>query len=147
MIPRPSASSPQALRRMQAARQRDTAPEIALRRILHANGMRFRVDLPVMSGVHRRADIVFKKAKLAVFVDGCFWHCCPIHRTFPKANAAWWADKLKTNRRRDAQTNRMLVNQGWHVERVWEHEAPVDAAARIIAALRARRTHSRQKIS
>jgi len=143
MKPRPPASSPQALRRMQAARQRDTVPEVAVRRILHAKGMRFRVDRAVISGVHRRADIVFTKAKLAVFVDGCFWHCCPIHRTFPKANAAWWADKLRTNRRRDAETNRMLAKQGWHVERVWEHESPGDAAARIIAALRACRTHSR----
>ena len=127
------------MRRMKAARQRDTAPEVALRKLLHSRGMRFSVDREVITGLRRRADIVFRKVKLAIFVDGCFWHSCPIHRTFPKANAAWWADKLRTNRRRDAQTNRLLLKQGWHVERVWEHEAPVHAAARIIAVLRARR--------
>src|SRR5438128_2624392 len=120
----PPASSPDALRRMRAARPRDTGPELAIRRALYAKGMRFRIDRPVLRGLRRRADIVFTKAKVVVFVDGCFWHCCPVHRTFPKANAAWWADKLRTNRRRDAETNWMLRKEGWHVERIWEHEPP-----------------------
>lgn len=134
---RPAASSPDALKRMQSARRRDTAPEIGLRRELHARGVRFRVDRAILPGA-RRADIVFARARVAVFVDGCFWHCCPTHRTFPKANAAWWADKLKTNRRRDLDTNRKLRKAGWHVERVWEHEPSVNAAKRIIAVLRPR---------
>ena len=143
MRKRPPASSPEALRRMQAARQRDTAPELALRRILHSEGLRFRVDYSVLPGLRRRADIVFTKARLAVFVDGCFWHACPTHRTFPKANARWWAEKLRTNRRRDGQTNRKLAREGWRVLRVWEHESAAEAAARIVATLRACRTPTR----
>jgi DNA mismatch endonuclease (patch repair protein) len=132
---------------MQAARRRDTVPELALRSMLHSKGMRFRVDCSVIPGFRRRADIVFTRAKVAVFVDGCFWHGCPIHRTFPKANAFWWAEKLKTNRRRDAQTNRMLVREGWSVVRVWEHESAAEAAARIITAVRACRTPTRRGIT
>jgi DNA mismatch endonuclease (patch repair protein) len=94
--------------------------------------------MPISAGVRRRADILFSGAKVAVFVDGCFWHCCPLHRTFPKANAAWWAEKLRTNRNRDQDTNRRLRKAGWHVERVWEHELPSEAAARIVAAVRRR---------
>lgn len=135
---RPLPSSPAALKRMQAARRRDTEPEISLRRYLHASGLRFRVDLPILPRMRRRADILFSKAQVAVFVDGCFWHCCPLHRTFPKANAAWWAEKLRTNRDRDRDTNRRLRKAGWHVERVWEHELPSEAAARIAAAVRQR---------
>jgi DNA mismatch endonuclease (patch repair protein) len=94
--------------------------------------------MPILPDVRRRADIIFPGAKVAVFVDGCFWHCCPLHRTLPRANAAWWAEKLRTNRRRDLDTNRRLRKAGWHVERVWEHELPSEAAARIIAAVRRR---------
>ena len=137
MTVRPRASSVDALRRMKAARRRDTAPEIALRRALHAQGLRFRIDHAVLAGA-RRADIVFASAKTAVFVDGCFWHCCPKHRSFPKANAAWWAEKLRMNRRRDLDTNRQLRKAGWHVERVWEHESALKAATRIIAVIQTR---------
>lgn len=137
MTRRPPASSKDALKRMQSARRRDTGPEIALRRVLHAHGFRFRIDRPILSS-NRRADIVFTRARVAVFIDGCFWHCCPIHGTFPKANAAWWADKLKTNHLRDLDTNRKLRKGGWHVERVWEHEAPLKAAARIMGAVQSR---------
>ena len=129
---------------MQVTRRRDTAAEIAIRRALHAGGLRFRVDRPVLPGMRRRADIVFVTAKVAVFVDGCFWHCCPIHRTHPRANAKWWAAKLEANRRRDGDTNRQLRKAGWMVTRVWEHEAPEDAAARIIKlVLQRRRSHVR----
>lgn len=135
---RPLPSSQAALKRMQAARRRDTAPEVSLRRCLHASGLRFRIDRPIVPGMRRRADILFSGAKVAVFVDGCFWHCCPVHRTFPKANAAWWGEKLRANRNRDHDTNRRLRKAGWHVERVWEHERPSEAAARISAAVRRR---------
>jgi DNA mismatch endonuclease, patch repair protein len=144
MAKRPPASSPKALKRMLSTRRRDTDAEVALRRLLHAAGLRFRVDRPVIRGIRRRADIVFASAKVAVFVDGCFWHCCPRHRTFPKANAEWWAEKLRTNLRRDRDTDRQLRNAGWRVERVWEHERAAEAAARIALVIRARlrRFHS-----
>lgn len=109
-----------------------------LRKLLHARGLRFRVDRPVLDGMRRRADIVFVSARVAVFVDGCFWHCCPRHKTFPKANAGWWAAKLAANRRRDAHTNRQLRKAGWLVERVWEHEEPAAAAVRIVKTVRDR---------
>lgn len=134
----PNASSPSALRRMQSTRQRDTAPELSLRRALHACGLRFRVNRAVMPG-SRRVDVVFGPAKVAVFVDGCFWHLCPLHRSFPKANARWWLEKLRMNHQRDLDTNRQLRKAGWHVERVWEHESIEKAARRIVAVVRCRR--------
>jgi DNA (cytosine-5)-methyltransferase 1 len=140
----PWASSPEALRRMLATRRRDTSAEVAVRRLLHARRLRFRVDRQVLPSSRRRADIVFVSAKVVVFIDGCFWHSCPLHRTKPKANAAWWAAKLRQNRRRDAETNRELRQAGWRVERVWEHEAPEVAAARIEETVRARLRHRRR---
>jgi DNA mismatch endonuclease (patch repair protein) len=132
---------------MQAARQRDTQAEIGLRKLLHARGLRFRVDRTVLDGMRRRADIVFVSARVAVFVDGCFWHCCPRHKTFPKANAVWWAAKLAANRKRDTHTNRRLRQAGWIVERVWEHEEPAAAAIRIAKAVRGRDRRRRQKLA
>ena len=134
----PPASSLQARRRMQSTRQRDTIPEIAIRRVLHARGFRYRVDRPVIPGLRRRADLVFSGPKVAVFVDGCFWHSCPRHGTRPKANAKWWASKLETNRRRDSDTNRRLRASGWRVVRVWEHETPAKAADRVATAVNSR---------
>lgn len=112
---------------------RDTAPEIALRRALHARGLRYRVDRQVLPGVRRRADLVFGPARLAVFVDGCFWHSCPMHGIAPKNNADWWQAKLGRNVARDRDTDRRLQQAGWAVLRVWEHE-PVQAAADRITA-------------
>ncbi len=140
----PPASSSEALRRMLATRRRDTSGEVALRRLLHGCGLRFRVDRQILPGSRRRADIVFVSAKVAVYLDGCFWHSCPVHRTKPKANAGWWAAKLAENRRRDADTNRQLREAGWLVERVWEHEAPEAAAARIEHIVRTRLRPRRQ---
>ena len=134
----PPASSLQARRRMQSTRQRDTTPEIAIRRVLHARGFRYRVDRPVIPGLRRRADLVFSGPKVAVFVDGCFWHSCPRHGTRPKANAKWWASKLETNRRRDSDTNHHLRASGWRVVRVWEHETPAKAADLVAAAVNSR---------
>jgi DNA mismatch endonuclease, patch repair protein len=116
---------------MRATRQRDTSAELLLRRILHANGLRYHVDRAVLPGVRRRVDVVFPSIRLAVFIDGCFWHCCPIHGTWPKANSAWWAAKLEANRQRDAATDQQLRAAGWRVERVWEHDSPEAAAKRI----------------
>jgi len=128
----PAASSPDALRRMKSQRQRDTAAETALRSLLHRRGLRFRVHYP-LPNLRRRADIAFPRLRIAIFVDGCFWHGCPEHRTFPKQNASWWRDKIEANRRRDTDTNAKLGQQGWSVIRVWEHE-DTEAAARAIAA-------------
>jgi DNA mismatch endonuclease (patch repair protein) len=115
---------------------KNTKPELALRRRLHAAGLRYRVDYPPLSGVRRRADLVFTRQRVAVFVDGCFWHSCPKHATLPKANAQWWADKLEKNRIRDIETDRLLADAGWTVIRVWEHEDPEDAASLVEHAVR-----------
>ena len=115
---------------MQANRGRDTAPELAVRRILHKAGLRYRVDFAPLGG-RRRADIVFTRARLAVFIDGCFWHSCPEHATVPKNNRQWWLQKLDANRTRDADTDRVLTEQGWTVVRVWEHEDPGAAVDRV----------------
>ncbi|RST03026.1 very short patch repair endonuclease [Streptomyces sp. WAC07149] len=110
---------------------RDTAQELAVRRLLHAAGMRYRVNYPV-PGIRRRSiDIAFTRAKIAVFLDGCFWHGCPDHATQPKANAEWWRVKLAKNMARDNDTSRHLEAAGWTVLRFWEHEDP-ETVARII---------------
>jgi DNA mismatch endonuclease (patch repair protein) len=116
--------------------RRDTQPELAIRSELHRRGLRFRVDRAPVSGLRSRADIVFGPARLAVYVDGCFWHSCPEHGTMPKSNAEWWDRKLKRNRERDAKTDQALNEHGWQVVRIWEHEDPVEAADRVMRALR-----------
>jgi DNA mismatch endonuclease (patch repair protein) len=132
----PDASSPEVARRMQLQRRRDTGPELAVRRLVHAHGLRYRVNalLPI-PGVRRRTDLLFTARKVAVFVDGCYWHGCPLHATWPKANATWWADKLAANVARDRDTDRRLQQLGWTVVRIWEHEDPADAARRVVLAL------------
>ena len=122
--------------RMRAQRRRDTAPEVALRRELHRRGARFFVDRAPLRGLRRRADLVFPRKRVAVYVDGCFWHSCPQHATSPKNNAQWWADKLAANVVRDRDTNARLAAAGWRVVRIWEHEDPAEAADRVQAALR-----------
>lgn len=124
---------------MQSCRGRDTKPELQLRSLLHRRGLRYRVDKSVLKGVRRRADIVFGPAKVVVFVDGCFWHGCPDHGTWPKANARFWREKIETNQQRDADTDERLREDGWEVIRVWEHEDPEPAADRIEKAVRKRR--------
>jgi DNA mismatch endonuclease, patch repair protein len=125
---------------MQRQRTRDTAPEMELRRALHAAGLRYRVDTPPLSGLRRRADLVFGPAKVAVFVDGCFWHGCPQHsvRT-PHANPDYWTQKMRRNRERDADTDRRLHEAGWLVVRIWEHENMSEAAEAVALAVRGRR--------
>ena len=117
-------------------RTRDTAAEWSLRRLLHARGLRYRVDAVLPGLPRRRADILFPRQKLAVFVDGCFWHGCPEHKTAPKTNAAWWATKLARNVERDRETDAHLVELGWTVLRIWEHEDPERAADLVAAAVR-----------
>lgn len=121
--------------RMAAQRRRDTVPEVALRRELHRRGARFFVDRAPLPGLRRRADLVFPRKRVAVYVDGCFWHSCPQHATAPKNNAQWWADKLAANVVRDRDTDARLTAAGWTVVRIWEHENPTEAADRVQAAL------------
>lgn len=117
---------------------RDTAPELALRRLIHAAGLRYRVDRAPLPGLRRRADLVFGRARVAVFVDGCFWHGCPLHGVKPRTNAEWWRAKLDRNRARDRDTDARLAEAGWEVLRVWEHEDPAEAAHRVRQAVAAR---------
>jgi DNA mismatch endonuclease (patch repair protein) len=123
---------------MRRQARQNTRPELALRRELTRRSLRYRLQVRV-PGTRRRADVAFIGAKVAVFVDGCFWHSCPQHGTSPKANARWWAEKLATNKARDADTDQRLAANGWLVMRVWEHEAPTAAAARIDRAVARRR--------
>lgn len=110
-----------------------------MRKYLWRSGLRYRVDyrLP-LRGLRRRADIAFPGPRVAVFVDGCFWHCCPEHGTRPANNAAWWAAKLDANVARDADTDRRLSDAGWTVVRVWEHAELVESAQRVMAVVRPR---------
>lgn len=123
--------------RMSRQRSRDTDPERVLRSRLHRMGLRFRVHRRPVAGVRREADLVFAGPRVAVFVDGCFWHRCPDHGTSPKNNGPWWEAKLAANAARDADTDRRLAEAGWQVVRVWEHEAVEAAAARVAEVVRA----------
>lgn len=127
---------------MSEARRRDTAPELAVRRELHRRGLRFRVDRPLPGMPRRRADITFGPSKVAVFIDGCFWHGCPDHGVMPRANRDWWRSKLDTNRRRDGDTDRHLRASGWEGLRFWEHEDPVEVADAVEQVVRSRRPPS-----
>ncbi len=125
---------------MQANRGRDTKPELALRRAVHALGLRYRVDHPLpLPGVRRRGDLVFTRARVAVFLDSCFWHSCPEHGTQPRTNADFWQAKIAGNVERDAETNHLLREAGWIVIRVWEHESPAAAATHVLTAVRGQR--------
>ncbi|MEV8135443.1 very short patch repair endonuclease [Microbacterium aurantiacum] len=120
---------------MRSNRRRDTLPELAVRRRLHAAGLRYRVDFAPLGG-RRRADIVFTRQHVAVFIDGCYWHGCPDHATFPKRNSDYWLPKLARNVERDRETDQSLREAGWTVLRFWEHESPDDVARRIAVAVR-----------
>jgi DNA mismatch endonuclease (patch repair protein) len=113
--PCPPASSPSVAARMSRVRTSDTGPEIRLRRLLHAGGLRYRVNIRPTGEVRSYPDVVFTRAKVAVFVDGCFWHGCPDHPIWPKANADWWRDKIEQTLRRDSEVTHLLTNAGWHV--------------------------------
>ena len=137
--PHPGASSKAVSRRMTNARRRDTAPEVALRREIHALGFRYRVAYPIPGQRRRTIDLAFTRCRVAVFVDGCFWHGCPEHGTNPQQNSEWWLQKFRANRTRDLDTNRILDELGWTVVRVWEHEDPKVAAALVGASIDAAR--------
>ena len=128
---------------MQRQGRRDTKPEIALRRELWRRGLRYRIDVAAVPG-RRRADIVFTRSRVVVYVDGCYWHSCPDHATVPKANREWWVAKLQANVERDRDTDVRLAAAGWAVVRVWEHEHPIGAADLIEAAVRRRRANTKK---
>lgn len=135
------ASTPAARATMRANRGRDTGPEMQVRRLVHAAGLRYRVNARPERDLRRTVDMLFRPTRVAVLIDGCFWHGCPEHHQAPRSNAAFWSDKIATNRARDIQTTDFLTRRGWLVLRFWEHEirADVDAiAARIIAEVRRR---------
>ncbi|SDF96398.1 T/G mismatch-specific endonuclease [Lentzea fradiae] len=135
----PLDTAPAVRARMSKQKTRDTRIEVELRRALFAAGLRYRVHRRPVQGVRREADIVFTAAKVAVFVDGCFWHGCPEHATWPKNNAEFWRTKIETNRRRDRDTDAKLAEAGWLAVRVWEHETASAAATRVHEAVRGRR--------
>lgn len=121
---------------MRANRRTGTKPEITLRSALHARGLRFRKDLRLdLPGRRVRPDIVFTRRKLAVFVDGCFWHSCPEHGRQPGVNEWYWSPKLARNVERDGLVNAALSDAGWSVVRVWEHEPVEEAVRRVLIAL------------
>lgn len=138
-------SSPEASRRMVKVRQKGTGAEVALRRELYRRGLRYRIDYVVLKRPRRVADVAFPGLKIAIFVDGCFWHGCPKHGTWPKQNAEFWRNKIETNRSRDKDTNVRLEAIGWKAVRVWEHESPVMATktiSRLVAKAKAERSKS-----
>jgi DNA mismatch endonuclease, patch repair protein len=134
-MPRPEPLSTAVSRQMSRMPSRGSGPELQLRRELHRRGLRFRVQ----AALPGRPDIVLSRARLAIFVDGCFWHLCPSHGTLPKNNADWWRTKLERNVARDREKDRLLSSQGWLPLHVWEHE-DVPAAADGIAELWRQRT-------
>lgn len=116
---------------MQGNKGRDTAPELRLRRLLHARGLRYRVGIRPVKDLRRYADIAFTKRRVLVFVDGCFWHGCPIHSKPVRTNSSYWDAKIARNVERDGETDFQMSAAGWRVVRVWEHEDFDDAAQRI----------------
>src|SRR5262249_14274935 len=136
------ASTPAARAVMQGNRSRDTKPELALRSAVHALGLRYRVSTRPLTDVRLTADLVFRVAKVAVFMDGCFWHGCPEHGTWVATNSTYWADKISRNQQRDVRINDLLTKAGWLVVRIWEHEPPQEAALHIAAVVRDRRSQS-----
>lgn len=126
--------------RMSRQKSRNTQVELALRHALHAAGLRYRLHRRPVPGVRREADIVFGPTRVAIFVDGCFWHGCPEHATWPKNNADFWRAKIEGNRARDIDTDNRLAAAGWLSIRIWEHEPVEAAAARVREAVQHRRT-------
>jgi DNA mismatch endonuclease (patch repair protein) len=122
------ALNPGRRRNMQANRSRDTKPELRIRSLLHARGLRFRVNRRPLPEVRLTADIVFTRARVAVFVDGCWWHKCPEHYKPPGRNADYWLPKVERNVRRDLEIDQLLREAGWTVIRAWEHQDPAEVA-------------------
>ncbi|MFD8159643.1 very short patch repair endonuclease [Streptomyces malaysiensis] len=133
------ASSAANRRSMLGNRNRDTSPELLLRSLVHAAGLRYRVAAKPLPEMRRTADMVFRPVKVAVFIDGCFWHGCPEHFVMPKSHRPYWEDKISRNIQRDRDTDNRLVEAGWLVLRFWEHLEPQACAVTVIEAVAARR--------
>ncbi|MEV6119931.1 very short patch repair endonuclease [Streptomyces sp. NPDC052077] len=129
------ASSAARRRNMQAIRSRDTTPERLVRRLVHAQGLRYRIAARPLPDLRRTADLVFRPAKVAVFIDGCYWHGCPDHYVSPRTNAVYWSDKVGRNMARDLDTNERLQAAGWTVLRFWEHQAAEECAEEITSTV------------
>lgn len=143
VVPYPEPGDQAATRIGKANRRTNTKPEVRLRSLLHARGLRFRKDHLLRVGDLRvRPDIVFPRTKVAVFVDGCFWHRCPAHATTPKRNLTYWLPKLQANVDRDWRVDAALAAEGWEVVRVWEHDIGESAAERVALIIRQRLTDS-----
>ena len=145
----PAASSPAIRRVMQTNVPRDTTPEVVLRSALHHVGLRYRKDVSPESSLKCKADIVFRRERICIFVDGCFWHGCPRHFQTPGTNSSWWEEKINDNRRRDRVKRRRLREHGWAVMRVWEHEITTSnlhhVVGRIVSIVRQRRKATHKK--
>ncbi|WP_413808059.1 very short patch repair endonuclease [Streptomyces sp. OE57] len=133
------ASSAARRRNMQAIKARDTKPERVIRQLLHAQGFRYRVAARPLTDLRRTADIVFRPVRVAVFIDGCYWHGCPEHYVSPKTNSGYWSEKVARNMARDRDTDKNLTEAGWLVLRFWEHEPSETCADKIAATVIARR--------
>ncbi|MBQ0867865.1 very short patch repair endonuclease [Streptomyces smyrnaeus] len=133
------ASSAARRRNMQAIRSRDTTPERRIRQLVHARGARYRVSARPLPDLRRTADMVFRSAKIAVFIDGCYWHGCAEHYVPPKTNSGYWSDKVARNIARDRDTDQKLKEAGWLVLRFWEHEDSDACADKILTEVRDRR--------
>lgn len=137
------ASSDAARATMRGNRSRDTKPELLVRRIVHAAGYRYRVNARPEKDLCRTADLLFRPARVAVFIDGCFWHGCPEHYIAPKAHDTYWSEKVERNRARDLETTEILRSRHWTVLRFWEHEEPAEVAARVMEAVDSARAAQR----
>ncbi|WP_392670779.1 very short patch repair endonuclease [Streptomyces sp. LN785] len=124
---------------MQAIRSRDTKPEWLIRRLVHASGLRYRVSARPLPELRRTADLVFRPVKVAVFIDGCYWHGCPEHYVSPKTNPGYWSEKVARNMARDRDTDERLTEAGWLVMRFWEHQDSTASALSIVDTVRERR--------
>lgn len=133
MATKSTASSPAISRQMGRQRVSDTKIELSVRKVLHSAGLRYRKHFPVPGLPRRSIDIAFPGKRLAIFLDGCFWHGCETHKKIPKANGDWWHAKIQGNRQRDRETTGMLIARGWTVMRFWEHDAPGDVAEAVIS--------------
>jgi DNA mismatch endonuclease, patch repair protein len=130
------ASSEGVRRSMQSNRGKDTKLELRVRKALHARGLRYRLQRKVPGSSRRTIDIAFPRQRVAVFIDGCFWHGCPIHHTVSKTNASFWAEKVRRNRARDADTDGLLAEHGWTSARFWEHQSTEEIVEEVVRLVR-----------
>jgi DNA mismatch endonuclease (patch repair protein) len=125
----------QVRRQMQSQKTSGTRMELEVRRRLHALGYRYRVDRNLLRDHNYRGDIVWSGRRLVVFLDGCFWHGCPLHGTTPKSNTHWWRNKIESNRERDQRVDDLLGQRGWTVLRFWEHDDTTEIVESVVKHL------------